>query len=186
MKIIGGKFKGRNFFRPADIKPTQNIVRKAIFDLIGQELTGYRVLDLFSGSGAIGLEAVSRGAKEVYFVENDQKYSTVIKENIELFGFNTTEDNQVYYEVLACDSFQAIKHLFGKKIRFDLIVCDPPYGRGLAKKALKLLEAYDIVHPNSFVVIEHHKREILPETLGRFCIFRQKKYGSSLLSVYNT
>lgn len=181
MKIIGGKLKGRNFYRSADLRPTQNITRKAIFDIVGQDMEGCTVLDLFAGSGAIGLEALSRGAQKVYFVEKNAKYSEVIKENLTLFSF----DSQQSHELLSCDAYAAIKIFFRKKIKFDLIVCDPPYSRGLAKKALKVLEGYDIVQPNSFVVIEHHRSEILPENMGRFRLFRRRKYGATVLSIYS-
>jgi len=184
MKIIGGKFKGRNFYMPAGIRPTQNIARKAIFDMLGQDLTGMSVLDLFAGSGAVGLEAVSRNAQRVALVEKDPKCVKVIEEN---FGELRRKDDPVTagdHEVIMLDAFAAIKQLSRQGSKFDFVFIDPPFGRGLAKKSLKTLYAYDILQPNCVVVIEHDKREILPEVQGRFLAFRQKKHGNSLFSMY--
>jgi len=184
MKIIGGQLKGRNFYMPADIRPTQHVVRKALFDLLGQDMSGVEFLELFSGSGAVGLEALSRGAKKVVFVEKEPKCVSVIEENIEILKISPDEDGKMTFEVIRGNALAFIKILARQKKAFDIIFIDPPYGRGLAKKALKTLGAYDIVRPNCTIVIQHEKKEILPEAQGRFLLFRQKKYGASLLSLY--
>src|SRR5580704_10411710 len=86
MKILGGKYKGRNFYMPAGIRPTQNILRAAIFDLLGHDLSGLSFLELFAGSGAVGLEAISRGADTVVMVEHNALNAKTIRENGELLG----------------------------------------------------------------------------------------------------
>ena len=86
MKIIGGKHRGKNFYMPFGIRPTQSITRKALFDILGQDLEGVTMLDLFAGSGAVGLEAISRGAKKVILVEKDPKCADVINENIRILS----------------------------------------------------------------------------------------------------
>ena len=185
MKIIGGQFKGRNFYMPFGIRPTQSIARKALFDILGQDLDGVIMLDLFSGSGAVGLEAISRGAKKVILVEKDPKCAQVIIENIRLLAISVDESGTLPYEIVQTDAFAAIKLFARQEKKFDVIFIDPPYGQGLAKKALKTLEGYDILHPNCTVVVQHEKREILPEKQGRFLHFRKKKYGTTFLSFYN-
>lgn len=184
MKIIGGKYKGRNFYMPKGIRPTQSIARKALFDILGQDLEGVVLLDLFAGSGAVGLEAISRGAAKAVIVEKDPKCIDVINENIGLLSIGPSDSGVLPYEVIQMDAFAAVKWLVRQEKKFDVVFIDPPYGQGLAKKALKTLEGYDILQPNCTVVIQHEKREILPQKQGRFLLFRQKKHGKSILSIY--
>ncbi len=169
---------------PFGIRPTQSIARKALFDILGQDLEGMTLLDLFAGSGAIGLEAISRGAAKATMVEKDPKCVDVINENIDLLSIEPNASGVLPYEIIQTDAFAAVKLFARQDKKFDVIFIDPPYGRGLAKKALKTLEGYDILHPNCTVVVQHEKREILPEKQGRFLTFRQKKYGSTNLSIY--
>ncbi len=185
MRIIGGKYKNRNFFMPAKIKPTQGLTRKAVFDLVGQDLTGLAFLDLFAGSGSVGLEAVSRGAKEVVFVENDEKCLEVLSANLNILGAAGGQLGQAVYEVMSIDAFAAIKLLSRMRRTFDIIFFDPPYGLELSKKVLKTLMAYDIMSPNCFIIAEHGKRETLPAELDeKFVLVTNRKYGISYLTVY--
>jgi 16S rRNA (guanine(966)-N(2))-methyltransferase RsmD len=184
MKIIGGQLKGRNFYMPAGIHPTQNIVRKAAFDILGQDLEGFDVLELFAGSGALGLEAFSRGAARVTFVEKDQVCVDTLMKNFELLGLGEYESAGSRIRLIQNDSFMTAKRLAQNGEKFDIIFADPPYGRDLAKKILKTLVACDILHPNALVIIQHEKREILPEEEGRFFLVRERQYGSSKLTIY--
>ena len=185
MKIIGGKYKGKNFYMPEGIRPTQDIVRKALFDLLGRDLSGMTFLDLFAGSGSVGLEAVSRGAVQVTFVERVFRSCEIIRENLILLSAGADEGGRVPCEVMSGDAFAAVKLLARKGRKFDIIFADPPYGRELAKKILKTLGAYDIVSANCVVVIQHEKREILPEAQGNLLRTEQRKYGSTVLSIYH-
>ena len=204
---------------PQGIRPTQGILRKAIFDILGQDMRGVIFLDLFAGSGAVGLEAFSRGATAVTFVEKDPRVAEILEENYRILSLsevarqahhtsNHTEQSlsvkgsperhqeamflsrakgqlsEGVGEIIPVDAFAAIKLLARKGKKFHIIFIDPPYGRGLAKKALKTLGGYDILQPNCMVAIEHEPREILPEKSGRFLLFRHKKYGSTCLSIY--
>lgn len=170
---------------PAGIRPTQNITRKALFDLLGQDLPGMDFLDLFAGSGAVGLEALSRGAHRVVFVEKVPPIAELIQENLRLLDTSSSGPRQSFYEVLNMDAFAAIKLLARQEKKFDIVFADPPYGGGLAKKTLNLFLAYDIFNPNCTVIIQHEKREILPEEPeGRFLLLGQRKYGGSVLSMY--
>ncbi len=180
MKILGGKFKGRNYYMPKGVRPTQDVTRKAVFDILGQDLEGVRFLDLFAGSGSVGLEALSRSALFVTFVEKNVRCVRVIEENLQILGIPLMQKALI----AGTDAFATIKNLHRQKKKFDIVYLDPPYGRDLAKKALKTLGAYDILHPNCYIVAEHNKREILPEFEGRFILFKHKKYGKSHLSFY--
>jgi 16S rRNA (guanine(966)-N(2))-methyltransferase RsmD len=161
---------------PKGIRPTQNKVRKALFDILG-EVAGLSFLELFAGSGAVGLEAASRGAGEVVFVEKDKRCAQVIKKNISVVSLSRCL-------VVSLDAIKAIQQLAKNKERFDIIFLDPPYYGGLAKKTLQTLWAYDILAPNGFIIIQHFKKDNLPEALGDLALLKQAKYGDTLLSFY--
>ena len=189
MKILGGQLKGRNFYMPADIRPTQNLVRKAIFDVLG-DVGGLEFLELFAGSGAVSFEALSLGAKSVTLIERDDHCLEVIRENMRLLKLDSFENFQKsslgLVELITADIFPSIKQLALKKRKFDVIFVDPPFGHGLGKKTLKALRAYDILHPNCFIIIQGEKNEILPSCEGRFLLVREKNYGASQLSFYSS
>ncbi len=185
MKIIAGTLKGRNFYMPAHIKPTQNLTRKAIFDIIGHDLSGRHVLDLFSGSGGLGFEAFSSGAASVTLVEKDPKCVDVIRENMRILGLDTPEPDGRVCSLWPGDVFATIKSFSLQKRRFDLIFVDPPYDAGLAKKTLKTLGAYDILSPLSKVVVEFGKNEGLSYLEHDFVEVTQRNYGKSYLSIFS-
>ena len=184
MKIIGGQLRGRNFYMPKHIRCTQNVVRKAVFDMLGQDMEGKTFLDLFAGSGAMGLEAHSRGAKEVVFVEKDPVCVRTIKENINNLSLVSAQNFTQNLELVLEDSFFTIKEFSRNNKSFDIIYADPPYVQDLSKKALKTLGGYVIFQPNLVVVIQHNRREILSESEGKLCRYRQKTYGSTVLDFY--
>lgn len=176
MRIISGKYKGRVIKMPKDIRPTQDKVRKALFDILA-DITGLSFLDLFAGSAAVGIEAASRDAEEVVFVENNKNCVKIINDNFRSLG-------GLNYRVIGSDAFAAIKELCGQRRRFDIIFLDPPYYKDMAKKTLQTLSAYDILAPVGFIIIQHFKKDILPEASGDLVLFRQARYGDSLLSFY--
>lgn len=169
---------------PHGIRPTPNILRKAIFDILGQDLTGMVILELFAGSGAIGLEALSLGAKMVTFVEREPLCSRVIEENLKLLNIPSYENGQIRYQVIPSDVFAAIKQMARLGKKFDCIILDPPYGEELGKKVLKLLTSYDILHPVCYLIIQFDKWETLPKAEGPFRLIKERKYGTSFLAVY--
>ncbi len=176
MRITTGIYKGRNLGMPKVIRPTQGKARKAIFDILG-DIEGLSFLELFAGSGAVGFEALSRGAKVSVLVEQDPECNSVIKKNIEMLkAFSSC----VLYPI---DSLRAIKSLHQSRKSFDIIFLDPPYYQDLVKKTLQTLEAYDILSPNGLVVAQHSKKESLPEAPGVLSLLRQYKYGSTVLSL---
>ena len=183
MKIIAGQLKGRNFYMPAEIPPTQNVVRKAVFDILG-DMSGMDFLELFAGSGAVGFEAFSRGAKTVTLVEHDPHCVEVIHENLKLLGIERSGIHSDPLMIIPADAFVSIKQLAKRNKKYDIVFLDPPFGHNLGKKALKALGAYDILHANCFLLIQVEKNEILPKQEGRFHLIREKKYGASNLVVY--
>lgn len=176
MRIISGKYKGRLVRMPKGIRPTQDKVRKALFDILG-DIAGMSFLDLFAGSGAVGIEALSRGIEKVVFVEKERACVKAIDDNLSLL-------HCLHYSVIASDTAEAIRILSQQDERFDLIFLDPPYYNDLAKKALQTLSAYDILTPTGFVIAQHFKKDNLPDSLGDLMLFKQARYGDTALSFY--
>jgi len=176
MRITTGKYKARNIKMPKGIRPTQNKVRKALFDILG-DIKGLSFLELFAGSGAVGLEAISRGVEDLALVEYNRDCLLAMRKNIESL------------KVKACSIYPqeasaAIIALQRQGRKFDIIFLDPPYYKDMAKKTLQTLSAYDILAPNGFIVVQHFKKENLPEALGVFILFKQNIYGDSMLTFY--
>ncbi len=180
MRIVAGEFRGRKLLGPKSIRPTEDKIKKSLFDIMRQPVLNSRFLDLFAGSGAVGIEALSRGASEVYFVEKDSKACKMIEENIAKLRL---EDQT--YKVLGLDFERAISYFQKAKEVFDLIYLDPPYYKEMAKKALQMLGAYDIVAENGFIIAQHHKRDILEQDFGELRLWRRRNYSTTLLSFYS-
>ena len=176
MRITTGQFKGRKLLRPEGIRPTQDKVRKALFDILG-DIEGLTFLELFAGSGAIGIEAISRGAKEVVFVENNPYV-------LKALTTNTSYLLSTKYHVLPLDAEKAMLALAHKERKFDIIFLDPPYQQGFVKKSLQTLEACDILSPDGLIIVQHFKKDNLPDNTGVLSLLRQYKYGTTLLSVF--
>ena len=180
MKILGGTLKGRNFYMPATIRPTQDIVRAAIFDILGHDLSELKFLDLFAGSGAVGLEAVSRGAAEVVLVEKDPQNAKIIQGNFELLKIGYPH---VFHKVINADAFATIKEMARRQQQFDIVFFDPPFDQQLTKKILKHLMGYAILHAHSYVIAQFGEDDSLPELEGRFKILKERAYGNSRLAI---
>ncbi|MDP1852782.1 MAG: 16S rRNA (guanine(966)-N(2))-methyltransferase RsmD [Candidatus Omnitrophota bacterium] len=176
MRVISGKYKGRVIKMPKEIRPSQDKVRKALFDILGG-IEGLSFLELFAGSGAIGIEALSQGVKELVLVEKDPECIKIIKDNFSLLG-------EAGYSLIGLDTQQALARLSKEGRKFDIIFMDPPYYQDMAKKTLQTLAAYDILTPSGFILVQHFKKDFLPEKSGDFTLFKQYKYGDTLLSLY--
>lgn len=181
MKIIAGSFKNRYFKMPKGIRPTQDKVRKALFDILSPQIKESIFLDLFSGSGSVGLEALSRGAEEVTLVENNRDCLNLLKENLNRLKPQEWEDKIL---TLAMDSFAAIDFLFKHSRKFNIVFLDPPYYKDAANKILKKLISCDILSANGIAVVQHHKKDLLPKKAGFLRLLRQESYGDNLLSFY--
>src|SRR4030043_980274 len=159
MRIIGGRSKGRMLASPKGqaIRPTSDRVKESIFNILQNKLGGKVVLDLFAGTGNLGIEALSRGAKKAIFVEKGRQALGLIQRNLTQFGLEKRS------EILPRDVRRAIGILKQKGESFDLILMDPPYEKGLIQKTLMKLHLHRIYHEDSILVIEHDRREPIPE-----------------------
>ncbi len=176
MRVNTGIYKGRKIILPEGIRPTQEKVRKALFDILG-DVEGLSFLELFAGSGSVGFEAASRLAKEVVFVEAKHQAQIAIEKNIQAFKAGNCQ-------LVSLEVEKAIQILARNQRKFDLIFLDPPYYQETAKKTLQTIGAYDILAPVGFDIAQHFKRDLLEDSIGKLERFRQAKYGDTLLSFY--
>jgi 16S rRNA (guanine966-N2)-methyltransferase len=172
MRIGGGAGSRRSIRVPRKgVRPTKAIVREAIFNIIGDRIHKASALDIFAGSGALGMEAISRGAEHCTFVE---KKPQILRRNI------TDLSLQTQVKVLALDFRRALRLL--RKQTFDLILADPPYDRKLAQITTDLVSRYALLSSDGLLIIEHSPRENIstPETLT---VFKQKTYGDTIITL---
>ncbi len=153
MRIVAGKWRGRTLRAPKgqSVRPTQDRVREAVFDILGGRVEGRTVLDLFAGTGAMALEALSRGAASAVLVEADPRVFEVLKRNMESLGAGEAE-------ALLLDFRQAVRVLRARRARLDLVFLDPPYGKGLGSAAAGSLDRAGLVGPGAVVVAEEAVR----------------------------
>ncbi len=177
MRIIAGEFKGRKLAAPPDykVRPTAEKVREAIFSMIQIHVPDAVVADLFAGTGSLGLEALSRGAKRAYFVDRDRRSISFTKENVKACGMEERS-------VLMCSDYAlAIANIHD---RADIVFLDPPYKAGLMLDCLRRLSESDILPEGGIVVAEHGRDELLPEKVRNLELIKDRKYGKVRVSIY--
>ena len=175
MRVITGTARGRRLItlEGTDTRPTTDRVKEALFSIIQFEIEGRRVLDLFAGSGQLGIEALSRGAKAAVFVDGSKKAAEVVKKNLETVSFSKAAS-------VVCGD--ALAFLKTRSEKFDIAFLDPPYSTGLLQKALALLPA--IMNKSGVIICESPDGEEMPETAGEFSLQKKYRYGKVSLSVY--
>jgi len=180
MRIIGGEYRSRIIQMPkgTDIRPTQDKVRQAIFNILG-DISGVSVLDLFAGSGAFGIEALSRGARRAVFIENDPKCVSTIRENLR--SLTIPEDR---YKIVNANALNAFSFLVKGAERYDLVFMDPPYYKNMAKKCLISLDSCDILSQFAFIVVERFKSDLLDDGIKELVLYKEKKYGDTVISIF--
>lgn len=178
MRVIAGTSRGRRLaaFKGGDVRPTPDRVREALFSILQSRVgnfSGLKVLDLFSGSGALAIEALSRGADSACIVENARASEKIIRENLERCRLT---DKAL---VIIRDAFLALRHFDQES--FDLIFLDPPYGRNLAERAITEINRLGLLHKAGTLCAETGAGETLPEKIGHLQIFDQRRYGSVMI-----
>lgn len=178
MRIIAGKYKGKNLseFDLASTRPTSDLVRGAIFNMLAQKVNNCTFLDLFAGTGAMGIEAISRNAKQVVFVDTNQESVNLIKKNTSFLKENN-------FKIKKCDCFEALKDLSSSGYCFDIIFIDPPYKTDLAEKCIKQIVKQNLLQNDGVVVWEHD--ETKNELLGKLTDSKTKKYGKKFVTILN-
>jgi 16S rRNA (guanine966-N2)-methyltransferase len=179
LRIIGGRLKGRRLAGVrGQIRPTADRVREAIFNILGPEVNDSLVLDLFAGTGALGIEALSRGARSVIFVENHRSALQVLQQNLTKCGLNELS------RVLPVAADKALPRLAAQSEHFSLIFLDPPYGYGIAARILPLLAQKNLVVPGGLIIAEHSRLEELAEVYQSLVRHDQRRYGATMISFY--
>lgn len=178
MRILQGSLKGRTIRVPRGIRPAANIVKKACFDIMRGEIEGKRVLELFAGTGALGIEAISLGAREGVFVDSERDSANAVKDN--LAALNLSLNTKVYLK----DAVSAITDFHVYKELFDIIFLDPPYHQGMLKSTLQKLEEYDILTPHGYIISFCYVKDEYVADSSKFSIIVEKKYGQTLLLIY--
>lgn len=183
MRIVAGEFRGRRLHAPKgmSIRPTSDRVREAIFNIAGPCLRNVRVLDLFAGTGALGLEALSRGAAQAVFVDDAAEAIRLISVNIKICGVQ--ERTLVVRGAVGRVLDRLVRN--GQKEPFDkfqMVFLDPPYGHGHVEKTLGLLT--QLTAQGALVVAEHHTKDLVPARLGEWVLSQQRKYGATIVSFY--
>ena len=176
MRVITGTARGRRLItrEGEDVRPTSDRVKEAAFSIIQFEVEDRKVLDLFAGSGQMGIEALSRGAASAVFVDQSAKSVEVVRKNLETVGF----EGRAQVFTTGYDAF-----LLSTADRFDLAFLDPPYEKGFVEKALPLLAAK--MNHGGVILCEHSERENPPREIGGgFALARTYRYGKIRLSVY--
>ena len=175
MRVITGTARGRKLKEPAgmETRPTTDRVKEGIFSSIQFELEGRRVLDLFGGTGQMGIEALSRGAAHCTFVDLRKEAVAIIRENVALTGFADRA------QIVQGD---ALAFLSRCRETFDVIFLDPPYGSGLLEKTMELVGTIDIVSENGIIVCESAQETVLPELPAPYAVGREYRYGKIKLT----
>lgn len=181
MRITGGQQRGRTLapFKGMNIRPTSDRVREAIFNILGQDMTGLWVMDLFAGTGSLGLEALSRGALGVLFVDNSPESVNLIKANLALCRY---EDSGF---VLRRDLTRGLPHTLPiKQRRFHLVFLDPPYTKGLIVPVIKNLQGSSLLCDGSYIITQSSKNEEMPLGLDGIQPINTRLYGNTKISFY--
>ena len=177
MRVITGKARGVQLKTPEGMltRPTTDRVKEALFSIIHFEIPGARVLDLFGGTGQLGIEALSRGAKRAVFVDAQENACRLIKENLNRTKF------QQEGQVVRSDYLQYLNRC---RERFDIILLDPPYAEVFLENALKRITEIDILESNGIIVTERPVGKELPWEFEGYTRSKDYKYGNTLLTVY--
>lgn len=183
MRVIAGSARGRRLaaFGGTSVRPTPDRVREALFSILQSRLgsfQGLQVLDLFAGSGALAIEALSRGAAAACLVEQAADASRIIRENLALCRLVDRAELQ------ARDVWTALPTL-GTAGPYDLIFLDPPYSKGLAERAVTEVAALDLLAPDGILCAETAADEILPDQAGRLQRCDHRRYGTVMISLYS-
>ena len=181
IRVSAGEFKGVTLETPGQIRATSTKVRLALFNILADVIPGARVLDGFAGSGALGIEGLSRGAAFVAFVESDTDGIMAIRQNLERLGGAVSRDA---WRLLHMDMERAEPALSRMEAPFDVILLDPPYRTDDGRKALNDLVQYAILARAGLVVIEHDQRTVLPTAIGPLQQWTRHRYGDTVLSFY--
>jgi 16S rRNA (guanine966-N2)-methyltransferase len=180
LRIISGSARGRRLLSPKNyrIRPTADRVKESLFNILSVlmgSFAGCRVLDIFAGTGSLGIEALSRGAAQAVFIDSHRESAALVAKNLQLLGFTDRG------RVLESEALSALRSLEKKELTFSLVLIDPPYRQGLAERVLEYLAVSALIDENSLVVAEISSGEALPGAFGALREFDRRDYGDTAI-----
>jgi 16S rRNA (guanine966-N2)-methyltransferase len=180
MRVIGGNVRGRRLRVPKGmaLRPTGARVKGALFNILPRDLSGMRLLDLFAGTGNVTIEALSRGIAQAVLVDASAQSARAIRDNLRMLGLTDRA------RLLTMPVDRAVRQLARQREAFDLIFLDPPYGRSLAERTLKIIADGSILRPNGTLVAEHSVRDPIGARYGALKMQSQRRYGDTILSFF--
>lgn len=180
MRIITGSAKGCRLKAPKGLatRPTADRVKESVFNILSNAVMEAEVLDIFAGTGNLGLEALSRGAAKAVFVDKSSESIKIIKENAEQTRL-VSQTEIIKGDVIAC-----LERLARQAINFDLVFCDPPYSKGLVQQSLLVLDRLDILNDEALLVIEHDSKDDINLLLEHINLIRSERYGATTISFF--
>jgi 16S rRNA (guanine966-N2)-methyltransferase len=181
MRITGGQSKGRLLapLKGLNIRPSSDKIRATIFNIIGQDMNGMKVLDLFAGTGSLGIEALSRGALNVLFIDNSIHSIRLIKKNLELSGYERSGLvlNKNLYKGIP------IEHPFFQE-KFNIVFMDPPYGKGLIPPTLEIIDKCNFLASEAIIIAESSKKDKIPMNSKRLTCADSRIYGETKIDIF--
>lgn len=180
MRVIAGKARGHKLISPegVEVRPTSDRVKESIFNIIQSKLSESKIVDFFSGTGNLGIEALSRGASKAYFVDKSPKSIKVVRENLE----KTRLIEQA--EILNVEAETAVSVLSAKGLKADVIFMDPPYLKGLEELMLEKIALHGLLADEGIIVVEHDRTTIIKEDINKLTRYRRNDYGNTSVSFY--
>lgn len=179
MKVISGLLKGRNIegYNIDGTRPTMDRVKESLFGMIQNHIKNSTVLDLFAGSGQLGIEAISNGANLCYFIDNNKEVIKVLNKNINNLNI------QKNTKVLLSDWKKSLNDFSDQNIKFDIIFVDPPYDYDVYEKILEKVSSLNLLNDNGIIILEHSNLN-LKDTYNNLTLYKSKKYGSKSVNIY--
>ena len=188
LRIISGKYGGRYIKAPEGDKtrPTSQVAREALFNVLASRIAGALFIDMFAGSGAVGIEALSRGAGKVIFVDISRDCGALIRDNLKLLGAGTRETLVLAADIAKPDSFKEIREGIKRlgEAAADLIFADPPYSFEGVGSLPASIAGSSLCAADAMIIIEHGKKIAVPQRAGDFELIRSRQYGDSIMSFY--
>ena len=180
MRVISGKVRGLKLNTPKnqDVRPTTDRVKENLFNMINSYIMDSNILDLFAGTGSLGIECLSRGAKNCVFIDISKESIAIVKSNIK----KARVENESL--VLNLDFKDAVSRLQSQKNKFDVIFMDPPYYKEMFVDALEKIDNANLLDEEGIIVVEHDTKDILPDKVNRLEKTKDKKYGNTTLTFY--
>ncbi len=181
MRVIAGKWKGVHLKAGniEDFRPITNRIKESLFGILGDQIISTKILDLYAGSGSIGIEALSRGANHCTFIERSHKVADLLLRNLQ--KINIEPDN---YEVVTADVYKTIQSLSKRQVEFDTIFSDPPFRRPIAGRLLLALSKTYLLKTDGTLILRHHKTELISDHIYNFESVRVKAFGDSIVRFF--